>query len=83
MRPAAAERSSACDRDRVGEQPDVSIEDGYIARDSEQLPPQDPVTEHAAPMARCARSPEPAPRYRPLEEPVPGEIMESRRSASS
>lgn len=34
-----------------------------------------PVIEDAAPMARCARWPEPAPRYRPLKEPATGEII--------
>src|SRR5260221_5529125 len=69
------QRSGANHGDRVGEQPDVSIEDDYIAQDGEHLPPQDPVIEDAAPMARCAGRPEPAPRYRSFKEPAPGEII--------
>src|SRR5260221_12450573 len=69
------QRRGANHGDRVGEQPDVSIEDDYIAQDGEHLPPQDPVIEDAAPMARCAGRPEPAPRYRSFKEPAPGGII--------
>jgi hypothetical protein len=45
MQGNTGQRGGACHGDRVGEQPEVSIEDGYIARDGEHLPPPDPVTE--------------------------------------